>query len=344
MAAAHRATRFTQAATEGNRVIRIASILIVVVLAGVDAAAAELIRVTPDAQRWPKAATHARNAVVELLGDLTHLGPLTPAEPAIYVGKDAKLASMTLYPSCNGTSIQDVEFTGLVDVRASDCVIKRCRWNDAQYGAVRIRFGAHRNTLDELWIERTLPLRTTADIVGIYFSDGPNKHNTIKDCTILNMTDAVQCGIRHQGPDGYCDQYGHAAGTRIIGNRLGFTRIVREGDKLIEGMENCIDLKTAGSESEPLIIERNVLFGTRPNKRTLGYAINHKDCVDHLVIRNNTFADCSIAIFKNIQYRNRLQSMGVYKPVVKVWDNLLIETPVMFTGLGEVDERGTLRP
>jgi Right handed beta helix region len=256
-------------------------------------------------KRFPNEAlkprSYGHDSVEFLEGDYTSV-MFSPMETARYYATGNVSVSLVMQ------SLKDAEFIGFhipgqLQIRScQDCIVCECTFTGKTAAPIRIRFGSHRNTIYRCLLQRAgnIPVH---DVVGIYMSDGPNYDNVITHNTVLNYTDAVQLGR------GASDaEITHAAGTWIKGNVFGITEEFRNGNGTMrQGLEQAgWDLKIGGAEDNPVIIEKNLVFGGRPvvlaGAGSPGYACTYHLRVDNVLCMANTYVDCESVHFLNILY------------------------------------------
>ncbi len=224
-----------------------------------------------------------------------------PLESAMFFGTGQSYLSLELQ-SIHGATFTGFLFPGSIQVQASDNNIFEYNQHYCETAQpFRLRFGSDGNKIRHSSFERK-NIPTTADVVAIYLSDGPNLNNEIgPDNDILNYTDGVQVGYRN------VTDYGHGAGTYIHHNRIGITSEFHNADgSMVAGLENALDFKSGGTPENPLRVEYNNMFGYRPSilagAGTPGYAINIKSCTSDVNLIGNVFEDSEAGIFLNAQY------------------------------------------
>ena len=203
-----------------------------------------------------------------------------------------------------------VRFKGQIQISANAQSIRlhRCEFDNVAAQPIRLR-GTNAAVISECYIHREPPYPTTADRIGVQLGDNVNDFAEIKYSTIIGYTDAIQTTNVTNNPTtppGTSDTYGYAEGLRIHGCTLGFLpkHQSADGSELLEGGENLLDCKTGGTAVNPIKVTGCILFGTRPNSRTPGYALTVHIVADHIDISDCVFSDCESVVFLNAQYVN----------------------------------------
>lgn len=216
--------------------------------------------------------------------------------------------------------VHGLSFSNQLNMHSTGCTIEACEWYNVQTNCIRFRFNATDNIVTDCYLHRLAPFDTTQDVVAILFGqEGINVNNTITGCTILNYTDQVQTIDRNDLTTGSCP------GLVISNNTMGFTPDMHLPDgSMLEGLENVIDFKAGGTKDNPVTVRNNIIFGTRPNSRTPGYAVVFHNLAEYFVFVNNTITDHDAGISLIGQWVDRDTSKSWVTPKVQLLDNLFL--------------------
>jgi hypothetical protein len=243
-----------------------------------------------------------------------------PLEPAVFVGDPGAVLGGLQISNVDGASFDGFEIRGTFQIRddSDNNLVTGCKFSCETATPIRIRFGSDGNTIERCLIKRA-NISTPEDVTGIYLSDGPNINNTIRECEIIDYTDAIQVGFRNN------TDYGFAAGLTIESCTLGVSSQRHNADGSMSlGLENCLDFKSGGTPENPVVVVNNVLTGTRPNASTPGYAVTFHKCATDFLFMNNQIVDCEAGYQLTAQYVNNDQSLGWQDPRLRVegdrWD------------------------
>lgn len=228
-------------------------------------------------------------------------------------------------PGATGLAASYIEMHGLsfknqLNLHSTGCRVDSCDWDEVDIpgnNCIRFRFDATDNVVENCFFRRSPPFSTTEDIICIVFGqEGVNVNNSIIGNVILNYTDQIQTLDRNDLTTESCP------GLLISYNVMGFTSdtYTLQGS-MLQGLENVLDFKTGGTVAKPVIIENNIIFGTRENSGTPGYSVVFQRLAENFEITNNIFSDNSAGIFLNGQFVDNDSGNAWVTPKIKLNGN-----------------------